>query len=230
MLGVVIRALFLDAAGTLIEPVEPVAEVYARAAAAIGEPVDPATLKAAFVRAFGSLGDPAWDAHPDGDTAEREWWQRVVAATFGHAPGSQAGGAVFESLFAHYADPAAWRVFPEVPEVLAAGREAGLRLAVVSNFDRRLHGILAGHSLHFDAVVTSADAACRKPAAGIFRRALDLLDLAPAEVFHAGDSVAADVHGAEGLGIAAFHVDRPGRDLRAFLAAALEARDGATGI
>ncbi|WP_367871717.1 HAD-IA family hydrolase [Luteolibacter sp. Populi] len=228
--AVEIRALFLDAAGTLIEPVEPVAEVYARAAAMHGMELDAAEVKAAFFRAFGGLGDPEWDAHPDGDAAEREWWQRVVAATFGHVSGLEASVALFESLFAHYADPAAWRVFPEVGEVLAAAREAGFRLAVVSNFDRRLHGILAGHGLEFDAVVTSADAACRKPAAGIFRRALELLGLAPAEVFHAGDSVSADVGGAEALGIAAFHVDRPGHDLRAFLAAALETRDGATGI
>ena len=219
-----IRALFLDAAGTLIEPAEPVAEVYARAAAALGNPVDPALIKPAFIRAFTSLGDPAWDAHPDGDTAERAWWQEVVAATFGHASGSPGGRALFEALFAHYADPAAWRVFPEVPEVLAAARAAGFKLAVVSNFDRRLHGILAGHGLEFDAVITSADAGCRKPRAGIFEKALQEAQIGPSEALHGGDSMAADVAGARAAGIAAFHLNRPQQDLRDFLSAALQER------
>ncbi|WP_265594834.1 HAD-IIIA family hydrolase [Haloferula sp. BvORR071] len=219
-----IRALLFDAAGTLIEPAEPVAEVYSRAAAALGNPVDPAAIKPAFIRAFTSLGDPAWRAHPDGDTAERAWWQDVVGSTFGYASGSAAALALFEVLFAHYADPAAWRVFPEVPEVLAAARDAGFLLAVVSNFDRRLHGILAGHGLEFHAVITSADAACRKPRAEIFETALSALKVAPSEALHAGDSIAADVEGARAAGIAAFHLDRPRNDLRDFLNTALQER------
>ena len=223
-----LRALLLDAAGTLIEPAEPVAEVYARAAEFHGQALDPAAVKQAFRETFSGLADPDWAAHPHGDAAEREWWRQIVGRTLNTAAGTVLPHdfveACFPTLFAHYADPAAWRVFPEVPEVLAAARESGFRLAVVSNFDRRLHGILAGHGLHFDAVVTSADAACRKPAQGIFRHALELLDLSPAEAFHCGDSHAADFLGAQAAGIPAWHLERPAGDLRAFLAEALAKR------
>jgi len=223
-----LRALLLDAAGTLIEPAEPVAEVYARAARAHGQPLDAAVMKEAFRQTFSGLPDPDWAAHPHGDAAEREWWQEIVSRTLSTAAGRTLPDdfveACFHTLFAHYAAPAAWHLFPEVPEVLAAAREAGLRLAVVSNFDRRLHGILAGHGLNFDVVVTSADAACRKPATGIFQHALHLLELSPAEAFHCGDSHAADLLGAQAAGIPAWHLERPATDLRDFIAMALAKR------
>jgi putative hydrolase of the HAD superfamily len=221
----VIRALFLDAAGTLIEPAEPVAEVYARHAAAKGIHLETSTIQAAFSGLFSGIGDPEWSAHSEGDAAEREWWQQVVGATLCRAAGASLDGelvgACFEDLFAHYADPAAWHVFPEVQPVLAEARAAGLRLAVVSNFDRRLHGILAGHGLHFDAVITSADARARKPDLAIFKAALAALDLHPGEVLHLGDSPAADIEGAARAGIDARLVKRPDHNLRAALAGVL---------
>ncbi|RYD39993.1 MAG: HAD family hydrolase, partial [Verrucomicrobiaceae bacterium] len=183
----------------------PVAEVYARTAAAFGRPVEPAVVKRWFGVAFGGIGDPAYGAHEDGDVAEREWWREVVTTVFERSLGTSALDGFlspcFEALFAHYADPAAWRVFPEVPGVVADARAAGLRLAVVSNFDLRLHGILAGHGLEFDEVITSADACARKPDPAIFRMALDRLGLDSHEVFHAGDSPVADIDGASGIGI-----------------------------
>ena len=216
-----IRALLFDAAGTLIEPAEPVAEVYARTAAGFGCSVSSRAVKEAFAAAFSHGGDPEWEAFPDGDAAERDWWARVVGVTFGRAYGSplpeEIGRRCFEELFSHYAAPEAWRVFPEVPGVLAAAGEAGLRLAVVSNFDRRLHGILKGHALDFEVVVTSADARCRKPDARIFRHALSALGVPASEAWHAGDSATADLEGARAAGIRTFLLDRPRRDLRDFL-------------
>ncbi len=223
-----LQALFLDAAGTLIEPAEPVADVYARAAAAFGQPVEAAVVRRWFGVAFSGIADPQYGSHPDGDAAEREWWRQVVGTVFEKSLGASAPDGFpspcFEALFEHYAEPAAWRVFPEVPGVLAEARAAGLRLAVVSNFDLRLHGILAGHGLHFDEVITSADARARKPDAAIFRMALDRLGLQSREVLHAGDSPVADIDGAAAAGIDACLICRPASDLRAFLAEALARR------
>lgn len=223
-----IRALFFDAAGTLIEPAEPVAEVYARAAEEAGYPLDPAEVKKAFIHTFTGIGDPDWSEYPDGDEAERNWWSSVVSLTFGKLIGAPLPDGfftpTFQRLFSHYADPAAWRVFPEVPEVLAAARESGFRIAVVSNFDRRLHGILEGHGLHFDAVITSADAQSRKPEPRIFQHALTALELREEDAFHAGDSRRADLEGAESLGIEAFLLERPANDLHDFFRQALERR------
>jgi len=221
----VLQALFLDAAGTLIEPAEPVADVYARTAGAFGQIVEPAEVKRWFGVAFGGISDPEYHAYADGDAAEREWWSWVVNVVFSKTLGTPLPEGFFwpcfEALFAHYADPAAWRVFPEVHGVLDDARAAGLRLAVVSNFDLRLHGILAGHGLHFDAVITSADACARKPEPAIFRMALERLGLQSHEVLHAGDSPVADIEGAAAVGIDACLISRPETDLRAFLADAL---------
>ncbi len=220
-----IRALLFDAAGTLIEPVEPVAVVYRRHAAEAGLELDAEAIKETFAEIFSSIGDPEWDAHSNGDAAEREWWEQVVGATLCRAARGSLPedlvGRCFVTLFAHYAAPAAWRVFPEVPEVLAAASEAGLRLAVVSNFDRRLHGILSGHGLKFERVMTSADARARKPDPSIFRQTLEHLGLSRDEVFHVGDSRRADLEGARSAGIDAFLLGRPVHDLGTFLAHAL---------
>jgi putative hydrolase of the HAD superfamily len=221
----VIRALLFDAAGTLIEPAEPVAEVYARCAAGFGLNLEATAIREAFGHAFGSSGDPAWERHPEGDAAEREWWRQVVRRTLEQAAGrplpDELVAACFQSLFAHYESPVAWRVFPEVAEVLDQAGCEGFRVAVVSNFDRRLHRVLEGCGLSFEVVLTSADAKCRKPDPSIFLQVLERLELAPDEVLHVGDSPAADGTGARAAGIEAYLLDRPRNDLRGFLDHAL---------
>lgn len=224
----VIRALLFDAAGTLIEPAEPVEEVYARHAAGFGLNLEAAAIREAFGHAFGSSGDPAWNLHPEGDGAEREWWRQVVGLTLDRAAGRSLPGELvddcFNALFAHYESPAAWRVFPEVPGVLDQAAHEGFRVAVVSNFDRRLHRILDGWGLDFEFVLTSADARRRKPDPSIFRQALGRLGLSPDEVLHAGDSTLADGAGARAAGIEPYLLDRPGKDLCGFLELALLGR------
>jgi len=209
-----IRAILLDAAGTLIRPSEPVADVYARHFAAAGWPVEAGRLTDAFRSAFAGAGDPSYGDFPEGDLAERTWWRKVVAATArvaGVEMPDQALARCFAGLFEHYASGEAWAVFPEVRAQLEHWRANGFRLAVVSNFDRRLHRILDELELVpvFDAVVCSADARARKPDAVIFRQALDRLDVSPAEAVHIGDCPVADGRGAVGLGIAGFVLKRP---------------------
>lgn len=214
-----------DAAGTLIEPAEAVAEVYARHAAGFGLKLEATAIREAFGHAFGSMGDPAWEKHPQGDAAEREWWWQVVRFTLERAAGrslpDDLAAACFEALFAHYQSSTAWRVFPEVVEVLHHARREGIRVAVVSNFDRRLHRVLEECGLSFEFILTSADAKCRKPDPSIFLQALGRLDLSQDEVLHVGDSPVADGAGARAAGIEPFLLDRPHNDLRAFLDHAL---------
>ncbi len=102
--------------------------------------------------------------------------------------------------------------FPEVPEVLGALRRRGLRLVVVSNWDASLHERLAETGLLglLDGAVASAEAGEAKPAPGIFRRALALAGAAPAEAWHVGDSIEADVHGARAAGLRPVLVARHG--------------------
>lgn len=223
-----IRALLFDAAGTLLEPTESVADTYARHFCEQGWEIGPAAVREAFPRIFRESGEPDYSDRPCGDLVERNWWRGLVFRTMlacGVDPAADVARAddCFERLFAFYGRGEAWRVFPEVVGVLAAAGREGLRLAVVSNFDRRLHRILAELGLDFEFVLTSADARARKPDPAIFRLALARLELRPEEVRHAGDCLVADIAGARAAGIGAFHLERPRNDLGDFLRQVLAA-------
>jgi putative hydrolase of the HAD superfamily len=102
--------------------------------------------------------------------------------------------------------------YPDAAPALAALREAGLRLAVVSNWDCSLRGVLGGLGLSaaVDAVVVSAEVGVLKPHAGIFRAAVEKLGCEPGEALFVGDSLETDVVGAQGAGIRALLLDRTG--------------------
>lgn len=209
-----VRAVTLDAGGTLIAVAEPVGDTYARIAARHGLRVGPAEAERGFRAAFAAAPPLAFPGAspvrlPD---HERAWWYTVVRRALGGRGGGAAFDAAFTELFTHYADARAWRVFPEALAVLAALRARGLRLAVVSNFDARLGPLLDGLGVAplLDDVVHSSRAGSAKPDAGIFRVALRRLDTAPADALHVGDEAIADVAGARGAGMAAVLLDRGG--------------------
>ena len=66
---------------------------------------------------------------------------------------------------------------------------AGLKLAIVSNFDTRLRPILEGLRLNelFDSIIISAEVGVEKPNPIIFERACQELGVLPAEAVHVGD-------------------------------------------
>ena len=103
--------------------------------------------------------------------------------------------------------------YPEVPGVLGALR--GVPMAVVSNADdAMLKEILSRNRLEFETVVTSEACRAYKPAARIFEAALRELGVPPAEALHVGDSLEADVGGAQRLGMATAWVNRTRETLR----------------
>ena len=95
--------------------------------------------------------------------------------------------------------------FAELPGAGDACRAlslAGLRLAVVSNWDVGLHEHLerVGLSSLMDEIVTSADAGAPKPAPAVFELALARLGVNAAQVVHVGDGVS-DELGARAAGL-----------------------------
>jgi len=201
-----VAAVLLDAAGTLIRPSEPVGETYAAVARRYGVQLEAEKLAQAFAEVFDDMPDLAfqWTSMDEMWRLERDWWRmlvhRVVAWT-----GSSIGDfeTFFETLYEHYAQGQAWQCFPEVPVVLDGLRNRGCKLAVVSNFDSRLPGILHAVGIlgHMDAVIYSSEAGSAKPDPVIFRRALDALGVAPERAIHVGDSLRADFGGAIAAGL-----------------------------
>jgi putative hydrolase of the HAD superfamily len=207
------RALLLDAMGTLIGLKRPVGAIYAEAAADHGLSLDAEPLERAFLQAYREAPPLAFPgtATIHLEQAERHWWQQRIAATFAGVGVPQLPMGLAADLFDRFAGPEPWGVYPEVPDALARWRDRGLRLVVVSNFDRRLHRLLQrlGLGEALEAVVVSSEVGAAKPDPAPLLRALDLLGLPAAAVWHIGDSDA-DEAAAAAAGIPCLRLARPG--------------------
>ena len=106
----------------------------------------------------------------------------------------------------------AWQLYPDTVETLAALKNNGLKMGVISNAksDWAVHAILAKNGIEgfFGVIVTSASMRIRKPRPEIFTRALTDMGAKPSETVFVGDSVEADVSGARNVGMRSIHVLR----------------------
>jgi putative hydrolase of the HAD superfamily len=207
-----IKAVFFDAAGTLMKPVRSVGESYAVLAAKHGKYVAPADLMSRFRECFDSAPRLAFPGATEDAIGglERDWWRNLVAKVF--EPWSPFDGfdAYFAELFAYFAEPDAWRLYPEVLQTLAALKERGLILDVISNFDSRLVRILdgLGTGAQFENIFVSSRVGYAKPDRRIFNAALSCHGLAPAQALHVGDSEINDLSCANQAGLKGILVER----------------------
>lgn len=207
-----VKGLLFDAMGTLIGLRASVGTTYAEAAAGHGLELEAAAIDRAFSAvlrqapplAFSGLEGPALLE------SERRWWGDRIDETVQMAGGGPAPEALRQELFERYADPCLWRVYPGVAKHLERWSATGLALAVVSNFDSRLIGLLEGLGLApwFAAVVVSSAAGAAKPDPLPFRRALKALGLQPQQVWHVGDSPE-DEAGARAAGLRCLLIRHP---------------------
>ncbi len=108
------------------------------------------------------------------------------------------------------------RPFPDTAAALAAVKQRGYKLAAVSNTeqsgDDQLDDALirAGIRDDFDVVLTSTSVGERKPAPGMYLRALELLGCAASEAIMVGDDARVDLVGGAALGMPTVLVVRPG--------------------
>jgi putative hydrolase of the HAD superfamily len=189
-----LRAVLFDAAGTLLRLREPVGATYARMARPFGVDLPAARLGEAFGRILAAAPPNVHPGRTPAEAAacERRWWRERVRETFRATDGSARLSdfeTCFDRLWRHYAGPAAWALAPGAEQALSALRRAGRGLAVVSNFDQRLRGLLAelGVAAFFDAVVLPADAGAAKPDPAIFALCLERLGVAPVHAAYVGD-------------------------------------------
>jgi putative hydrolase of the HAD superfamily len=206
------RGLLLDAMGTLIGLRSSVGCTYAEVAAGHGLQLEADAIDRAFPSVY-RQAPPLAFADLQGESleaAERGWWADRIDEVLQRVGATAAPEALHRDLFDRFADPSLWHVHHDVADHLNRWRGEGLRLAVVSNFDGRLHGLLQGLGLDrwIEMVVVSSSAGAAKPSPLPFWQALAGLDLQPAQAWHVGDSPE-DAAGARAAGVRCLIVRRP---------------------
>jgi putative hydrolase of the HAD superfamily len=190
-----VEAVTIDAYGTLVALRDPVPSLQ-EALAARGVERGVGDVEEAF-RAEVAYYVPR--SHEGRDDATLALLRRDCARVFLEAAGADLAPEEFAPAFVEAL------VFEAVAGATDACRalvEAGLRLAVVSNWDVGLHDQLArlGLTAIIDEVVTSAEAGAPKPDPAVFRLALRRLGVAPGRAVHVGDAPA-DEEGARAVGV-----------------------------
>ncbi len=119
---------------------------------------------------------------------------------------TQASQAYYRTWVSHL------KLFPEVPEVLAALR-GRFRLGIISNGPSDLQRYklkLFDLEREFDPIVISGEVGVAKPDQKIFRYALERAGVSAEEALYVGDSPVYDVVGAKGAGMMMAWVNRSG--------------------
>jgi putative hydrolase of the HAD superfamily len=215
--GTVFKAIFFDAAGTLIHLPESVGHHYALVGKRVGLALDAAALDQAFTASWKQMPTrPAIDGPREDD--DEGWWRELVDQVIDRvAPATREldRDAFFEVAYSHFAEAGVWELYPEVIEVLEALRQR-FDLAVVSNFDCRLRMIFEhlGISKFLSHVFLSSELGADKPDPLIFHRALKLSAVSPNETLHVGDDPVRDWEAARSAGLEVFKLKRPKNSLR----------------
>ena len=194
-----VRAVFLDALGTLVELEPPWLTLREQVPTDVSDERLQAALRAemAYYREHSNLGKD------ERSLAElRECCAEILSAELWRPVDVETMMSAIR-----------FRAYPDAAPALSSLRDAGLRLVCVSNWDCSLPAVLerCGLAQLLDGVVTSAEAGSRKPDPAIFVSALDLAEASPGEALHVGDSASEDVEGARAAGISALLLNRGGQ-------------------
>lgn len=105
-----------------------------------------------------------------------------------------------------------WGPFPDVPPALERLREAGVKLAIITNSDDVLMSRnVANIGVPIDCVVTAGQARTYKPSPVIFAYALDQLGCEPADVLHVAQGFEYDIVPAHALSWERVWINRYGK-------------------
>jgi len=192
-----VRAVLFDAGGTLIHP------DGQRICAAAGVPYEPAAFRRAEAGAVAAVRRFILE-RPDSRDAERvPLYFGTLIGNLGVAGDRERALAAGRVGDAHREANLWSRAADDAAATLSGLRARGYRLAVISNADGRVRGLLeaAGLTPLLEFVVDSAEMGVEKPDPRIFHAATDRLGLSPAACAYVGDVYEIDVLGAEGAGL-----------------------------
>lgn len=101
-------------------------------------------------------------------------------------------------------------IYDDVLPCLDRLRAAGVRMAIISNWDHSLHRTVAMFGLtdYFEFVLASLEEGTEKPDPRLFQIALEKADIDACDVLHVGDNPVDDWQGARNVGMSALVIDR----------------------
>jgi putative hydrolase of the HAD superfamily len=201
------EAVTLDAMGTLVAIEPPAPRLRRSLERRLGIAVDLTRCEAGMRAEMRHYRTNCVHAH---DAASLAALRLECASLLADALAIDASGA---ELLPSLTDAIAFYAFADALPALDVLVAAGLRLAVIANWDVSLHDVLTrlGFSGRFQAVVTAASVGAAKPDPAPFRAALERLGVAADRCVHVGDDPVTDIAGARAAGIAGLLVDRSGR-------------------
>jgi len=196
-----IKAVTFDVGGTLIEPWPSVGHVYAEIAARHG-------LKTFSAEQLNARFKQAWRARKNFGHYRQDWEEQVKEVYGTDSKSSCA--AFFPELYDRFAQPGAWPLFEDVVPALHALAYREIKLAIMSNCDERLRGLLHAMKLdrYFEAIAISCEVGFPKPSPAIFEHATTKLGLPAGSILHIGDSWEMDIVGAKTAGFEALQIHR----------------------
>jgi putative hydrolase of the HAD superfamily len=209
------KVICLDAFGTLFGVRGSVGQIYSEIASKYGVECVPDALNKFFYTVFQNSAPCIFPGVPTAEIPQYEyqWWREINRQTF------TAVGAIeqfadfdlfFQHLYRYFTTPAAWEIYPDVLPALTNWQRSGVELAVLSNFDSRLHTVLEVLELasYFSTVTISTEVSAAKPQPEIFTAALAKYQCQPRCAWHIGDSLEDDYFGAGNAGLMAIWLNR----------------------
>lgn len=209
-----LKAVTLDCAGTLIQVDWRPADLAVECARKVGIEFDDLAASAAYTRLLRSMWSEFQELNTLRDTSVLDdFWRRLTGAWMEDCSMPLASldavlAAADDKLFGP--ESTVFTLYPDTVGCLEELRSHGLRLAVLSNWDRSLHRVLQMHGLtaYFDVAVASLEEGVEKPDPRLFELTLERLGVQPGEAHHVGDDPIDDLLGATQAGLGATLLDR----------------------
>lgn len=210
-----IRVIFFDLGKTLIYPKQNWQPVLRRSDRALteslissGVDVEPKTFPYHFIERLNKY-------YTDREVTLREnttykmFAELLQEQGFNDIPDS----VIRKALNAKYAiTQSNWHLEEDAHEMLQSLKDAGFNIALISNAgdDPDVQALLNKHDLrqYFSTIFTSATTGYRKPHPKIFKDAMQAMDVSAAESVMVGDTLNADIKGANALGIYSVWINR----------------------
>ena len=192
-----IRGVTFDAVGTLFFPSPSVGAIYSEVMGRFGLKLAADPLNKVFIESLQSAKKD-WSIK-DPERREWEFWRSIVSGIVQDlAELPENFDELFHTLWTEFAKGSRWELNPEARAVFDFLASRGIKVALLTNWDRRVRNVVSDHKLDsiFCRLFISSEAGFEKPDRRFFEFASNEMGMQPHELLHIGDHPKEDFHGA----------------------------------